>query len=274
MPIVIGQFHSRIPAIMARFLAAVILAAIPSASSLGCTHAATVAVDDFSGPYGAAPNPGIWGYTVGAGWDQGIQDYRTANAVLDGDGHLAITAMQNGTGYTSGRVGTANRLTLGYGRVSARIKMPNGQGLWPAFWLLGADHDAIGWPECGEIDIVEVVSDPTRYFVTIHGPRHDRSGPYEVQFSGYTTDLSSGFHEYWVDRMPDRITIGVDGTTLATFTPESLPPDAAWVYNRPMSAILDMAVGGSWAGPPDASTRFPATMLVDWFRWETASVPG
>ncbi|MET0995512.1 MAG: glycoside hydrolase family 16 protein, partial [Mycobacterium sp.] len=234
----------------------------------GCASASSAVFDDFNGPPGSAPNPASWSYVTGRGWDRGVETYRTANAVLDGQGNLAIRAVEAGRGFESGRVQTKNKLSLGYGKITARIKMPSGQGLWPAFWLVGADEATTPWPGCGEIDVIELVSGTTTYFTTIHGPRSGSSQPYQVQFSGAIPDLSTDYHEYWVEHVPDGITVGIDGTTLGTFTPQSLPAGARWVYNRPMYAILNLAVGGDWAGPPDASTRFPATMLVDWFRWE------
>lgn len=227
----------------------------------GCASASTSVFDDFNGPAGSAPNPASWSYVTGHGWDRGAENYRTANAVLDGQGNLAISAVESGGGFESGRVQTKNKLSLGYGKITARIKMPSGQGLWPAFWLLGADE------ESAEVDVIELVSNTTTYYTTIHGPSNG-SKPYQVQFMGPIGDLSTDYHEYWVLHAPDAITVGIDATTLGTFTPQSLPPGARWVYNRPMYAILNLAVGGDWAGPPDASTRFPATMLVDWFRWE------
>lgn len=231
----------------------------------GSASAASQVFDNFDGSAGSAPDPALWGYITGGGWDRGLQTYRSANAVLDGQGNLAIRAVRGGSGYESGRVETKNRMNLGYGTVTARIKMPTGQGLWPAFWLLGSGED--GQPESAEIDIVELVSNATTYYTTIHGP--DSGGDYyQVQFTGSVGDLSTGFHEYWVRHVPDAITVGIDSTTLGTFRPESLPPGGHWVYNQPMYAILNLAVGGDWAGPPDASTVFPATMLVDWFRWE------
>ena len=234
----------------------------------GCASASTAVFDDFNGPAGSAPNPASWSYVTGHGWDRGVENYRSANAVLDGQGNLAISAVESGRGFESGRVQTKNKLSLGYGKITARIKMPSGQGLWPAFWLVGADEDTTPWPESGEIDVIELVSGTTTYFTTIHGPKSGSSGPYQVQFSGPIPDLSTDYHEYWVEHVPDGITVGIDGTTLGTFTPQSLPAGARWVYNRPMYAILNLAVGGDWAGPPNASTRFPATMLVDWFRWD------
>jgi beta-glucanase (GH16 family) len=226
--------------------------------------------EDFSGPAGSAPNPAYWSYHNGQGY--GVEDFVTAGAFLDGQGHLVIQAVDTGNGYTSGRIQTRNKLSLGYGTITARIKMPSGQGLWPAFWLVGADEDTTPWPQCGEIDIIELVSNATTYYTTLHGPISGNPETSEdtgqAQFIGPITDLSTDYHNYWVTRIPDSITVGIDDKILGTFTPQSLAPGAQWVYNRPMYAILDLAVGGSWAGPPDNSTRFPATMLVDWFRWD------
>jgi beta-glucanase (GH16 family) len=228
--------------------------------------------EDFNGPAGSVPNQAYWTNLSGNGVDEGIEYYVPSNAFLDGQGHLVIQAVQNGDGYTSGGVTTKNKLSLGYGTISARIKMPSGQGLWPAFWLVGADQDTTPWPQCGEIDIVELVSNASTYYTTIHGPMNGNpntsQGTLQAQFAGPIADLSTDFHNYWVTRMPDRITVGIDAKTLGTFTPQSLPPDAQWVYNRPMYAILNLAIGGSWAGPPDGSTHFPAAMIVDWFRWD------
>ena len=234
----------------------------------GCASAISAVFDDFSGPEGAAPNPAWWSYVTGGNWDIGSETYRTGNAVLDGAGNLAIRAEETDGRYVSGRVQTKNKLSLGYGTTTARIKMPSGQGLWPAFWLVGADEDKVGYPEAGEIDVIELVSDATTYHSTIHGPKSGGAEPYQVDVEGPTPDLSTDFHEYWVRHAPDEITVGIDQTTLGTFTPQSLPAGARWVYNRPMYAILNLAVGGDWAGPPDGSTRFPATMLIDWLRWE------
>lgn len=229
-------------------------------------------VDNFDGPAGARPDPHFWGYDLDnpSPENHELQRYTasTANVRLDGKGHLVLEALKTPTGYTSGRVVTRGKLPILYGTVTARIKFPTGQGIWPAFWLLGTDIDTVGWPRSGEIDVMELVNTGTEYHVTLHGPQGDSDylqdgiGP-----SGPTADLSSDFHDYWVTRRPNRVTVGLDKTTLADFTPASLPPGATWVFNKPMYALLNVAVGGDWPGPPDASTRFPATMLVDWFRY-------
>ena len=229
--------------------------------------------DDFYGPKGSPPNPAGWSHATGTGWDDGVQNYTPDNAFLDGQGRLVIRAVKTGGGYTSGRVQTKNKASFGYGTLSARIKMPSGQGLWPAFWLVGADEDTTPWPQSGEIDVIELVSSPTTYYTTLHGPIADApdtvSGTQQAQFSGPIADLSTDYHSYWVRHLVDEITVGIDGKILGTFTPASLPPGAQWVYNRPMYAILSLAIGG-WAGPPDRSTEFPATMLVDSLSFDPA----
>ena len=230
----------------------------------------TEVFDDFDGPAGAPPDPAKWTVVEGAGWDRGDQTYARENAVLDGQGHLALRAERADDGYVSGRVETRRKAAFGYGTLIARIKMPDGKGLWPAFWLMGADEDDNPWPAAGEIDVVEVVSDPTRRYSSLHGPIPDVEDYLQVQVAGDSPDLSADFHDYWLIHRPDRIIIGIDDVVWADFTPQSLPPEATWVYNKRFCLILNLAVGGDWAGPPDGSTEFPAAMLVDWVHWQPA----
>lgn len=240
------------------------------------TGATGVVSDDFDAAAGTPPDSSLWGYDTGAGWSNELQTYTdsTDNVYQDGSGHLVITAIRTpGGGYTSGRIKTQNRLAMGYGRVEARIQMPPGPGILPAFWLLGSNYPSVGHPKCGEIDIVEYVR--SVFHFTIHGPQDD--GDYNGDDTGVsiaqtpTFDPTTGFHTYWVQRSPDNITIGVDDMTTAVFTPDSLPAGATWVFNnQPMFAIVNFAVGGGWAGSPDATTTFPQSMLVDWFRYTPA----
>jgi beta-glucanase (GH16 family) len=228
--------------------------------------------DDFVGATGSRPNPGLWGYDVGSGWGTGeLQTYTnsTNNVYLDGQGHLVIAALKSDDNYTSGRLVTRGKLAMTYGTMSASIKLPAGQGIWPAFWMVGTNIDTVGWPQCGEIDLIEVYSIPTHYNISVHGPStHAPAEGWQVQFDGAIADLSQGFHTYWVTREHGRITAGIDSATLATFTPASMPPGGQWVFdNQPMYGLLNVAVGGDQVGPPDASTRFPAAMLVKWFRY-------
>jgi beta-glucanase (GH16 family) len=172
-----------------------------------------------------------------------------------------------------------------YGTVSARIQFPSGQGLLSQFWLLGADYAELGWPQCGqidtmgklcwpdtgEIDIMEIPNGGAAYQSTLHGPTvppQPRGWQAAVRAKDLTPVPSTdGFHDYWVHRTVDRIEFGIDGITTTVFTPENLPPDGQWVFNKPMYAVLNVTVGNEWTGPPDDSTPFPATMLVDSFRY-------
>lgn len=236
----------------------------------GSEAAAAELFDDFAGPAGSPPGSQLWAYDPG-NVGPGDQTYTasTDNARLDGQGHLLIEADRSGGSYTSGRLVTRGKADMLYGRISARIKMPSGQGIWPAFWLLGSDYRNLGWPRCGEIDLMELVNNGSTYHVTLHGPQgnSDYNGGDGVGASGAIADLTLDFHVYWMDWRKDHITVGVDNTTLADFTPDSIPGGGQWVFNQPMYAVLNVAVGGDWPGPPAETTGFPATMVVDWFRY-------
>jgi beta-glucanase (GH16 family) len=238
--------------------------------------------DEFDGAAGNPPDPNLWGYDTGGGWPTGeAQTYTSspANVYQDGNGHLVIRAIKSDNGYTSGRIKTQNNLTMGYGRVEASIQMPPGPGILPAFWLLGSNYPSVGHPQCGEIDIIEYVR--SAFHHTLHGPQKgeaDYRPPGMGEYSAVSRsevpsfDPSAGFHTYWVERSPDVITIGVDSTTTAVFTPHSLPEGATWVFNdQPMFAVLNFAVGdGGWAGTPPEGTAFPQEMVIDWFRYTPA----
>jgi beta-glucanase (GH16 family) len=231
--------------------------------------------DDFNGPAGSPPNPALWDYQVGSGWggDSGTLETETDstnNVYLDGQGNLVIAALKSGDSYTSGRLVTRGKLAMTYGTTSARIELPTGQGIWPAFWMLGANIDTVGWPACGEIDIAEMYNVATHYHITAIGPSTQSPPPGgQVQAEGAIADLSQDFHTYWVTRLPGKITAGIDSATLATFTPTSLPPGGQWVFdNQPMYALFTVGVGGKMVGPPSDATPFPAKMVVDWFRYE------
>lgn len=249
-------------------LALVIGTMIPTGPSTPELHADnegpnTGFVDEFLGESGSAPGR-MWTTRSGTDFDSGIETYQAGNVFLDGNGHLVIQAIRDTTGaYTSGSVWTKNNLTLGYGTISARIKMPTGQGLLPSFWLMGADSDIVGWPASGEIDIAELPSTSTMLYSTLHGPIEGTTDTQYIQLVTTQPDLSTDYHSYWVRHLENQITFGVDNQTLATLTPDSLGPGQTWVYNRPTYAILNLQVGGPWAGAPDDSTPSTAWMLVD-----------
>lgn len=230
----------------------------------------TEVYDDFDGPAGAPPDPAKWTVVEGKNWDRGAQTYRRDNAVLDGEGHLELRADKTAGGYVSGRVETRRKWSFGYGTLIARMKMPSGQGLWPGFWLIGADEDVNPWPGAGEIDVLEQVSDPRTRYSSLHGPIDNVKDYLQAQIVGHGPDLSENFHDYWVIRKKNLIMVGVDNDVWGTFVPSSLPPTAEWVYNKPFCLIMSLAVGGEWPGPPDDSTPFPSAMLIDWVHWQPA----
>jgi beta-glucanase (GH16 family) len=245
--------------------------------------------DEFDGPAGSLPDPGVWTPEIGDGTANGIPGWGNAerqaytgdpaNLALDGEGHLVIRALQAGADappcyygapceYTSARIITSGALEVTYGRIEARLKIPYGQGLWPAFWMLGNDISTVGWPESGEIDIMENIGrEPHRVHGTVHGPGY--SGGNGV---GRGTTLPSGgrfaddFHVYAIDWYPDRIVWSVDGVEYSTVTPADLPRGARWVFDHPFFIILNVAVGGHWPGYPDATTTFPQEMVIDYVR--------
>ena len=229
--------------------------------------------DEFEGPAGQSPDPAKWRFDIGTDWGNDQLEYdtdRPENVSLDGDGRLAITAREEqyeGQPYTSGRIKTQGRFARTYGRFEARIELPVGQGLWPAFWLLGADIESRGWPLCGEIDIMEYRGqEPNVVHGSLHGPGYSGGGAVTGRFTLPGAGFDQGFHVFAVEWEPERITWLVDGVVYQRRTPEDLPGGTGWVFDHPFFIILNVAVGGNFVGDPDASTGFPQTMLVDWVR--------
>jgi beta-glucanase (GH16 family) len=147
------------------------------------------------------------------------------------------------------------------------MQIPAGVGLWPAFWMLGDNINTVGWPACGEIDAMEAIGqNPFTVYGTIHGPDGSAAGHQVQNTATSATALASGFHTYGVSWSPNSITWLLDGVPYATVTSADLAPGQTWVFNAPFHLLLNLAVGGSWGGPPNAGTHFPATLLVDWVR--------
>lgn len=258
----------------------------PEAGPVARTAAAAAAVtfaDEFDGPAGAGVDGGKWQTETGDNVSNHERQYYTAgnrNAALDGQGHLVITARRENPGnyqcwygrceYTSARLNTAGKFTTTYGRVEARMKIPRGQGIWPAFWMLGNDIGQVGWPNSGEIDIMENVGfEPSTVHGTLHGPGYSGSGGIGA---GYTLPggqaFADAFHTFTVDWSPNAITWSVDGTVYQRRTPADLG-GRQWVFDKPFFLILNLAVGGYWPGDPDGSTVLPQQLLVDYVRVST-----
>lgn len=191
------------------------------------------------------------------------------NIAQDGQGHLVFRATKNASGgYDSARIKTQGRFSFTYGRVEARMKLPRGPGMWPAFWMLGDAIKNVGWPKCGEIDVMENIGrEPRIVHGTVHGPRYSAAHGISAPFTFPEDELpSDGFHVYAVNWTPAKIEFMVDGNVYHTVTPQLLSPSAQWVFNRPFFLLLNLAVGGRWPGNPDESTRFPQEFTVDWVR--------
>ncbi|WP_406147906.1 family 16 glycosylhydrolase [Streptomyces sp. NBC_01012] len=252
-----------------------------SASDASSSAAEQTWADEFDGAAGSAPDSSKWTLETGGSGNGNneLQYYTdsTENASLDGDGNLVITARENSDSgldcwygpcqYTSARLNTAQTFTQAYGRYEARIKIPRGQGIWPAFWMLGDDLGSVGWPESGELDIMENVGmEPDTVHGTIHGPGY--SGGAGIGASYSLPDgkaFADDFHTFAVDWSPNAIVWSVDGEAYQTRTPSDVNGNK-WVFDHPFFIILNLAVGGDWPGSPNGDTAFPQTMTIDYVR--------
>jgi beta-glucanase (GH16 family) len=230
--------------------------------------------DEFDQADGSVPDSTKWAYDIGAsGWGNNERQHYTArtNNVRIEDGHLIIEARAEsfaGANYTSARLSTQDKAAWMFGRIEARIKIPRGQGIWPAFWMLGTNITSAGWPKCGEIDILENIGrEPELVHGTVHGPGYSGSGGIGAGYSLPGNPVfADDFHVYAIEWTANQIKWFVDGQEYFAVTPASLPSGATWVFNAPQFIILNVAVGGRWPGYPDDSTVFPQRMTVDYVR--------
>ncbi|MEO9484280.1 MAG: glycoside hydrolase family 16 protein [Ekhidna sp.] len=240
--------------------------------------------DNFDGTTGDSPNAANWDFETGTGingWgNQELQNYtnRPENVSLDGKGNLIITAIQEsfgGSNYTSGRIITKDKQEFQYGRIEARLKTPFSQGLWPAFWMLGADIETVPdndettvvWPQAGEIDIMELRGqEPSTIAGSIHGPGYSGGNAVSSDFILDDARFDTEFHVFAVEWGPDFIDFFVDDQLYQQLTPESLPEGSEWVFNKEFFILLNVAVGGNYVGNPNDNSRFPQTMTVDYVR--------
>jgi beta-glucanase (GH16 family) len=233
--------------------------------------------DEFNGTDGSAPDASKWAIqTGGNGWGNNELEYYTAppqNVQVSG-GNLVITAIKEDyTGadgvtqhYTSARMQTKGLFSQTCGRFEARIKIPKGQGMWPAFWMLGTDIDTNPWPACGEIDIMENIGkEPAILHGSLHGPGY-APGNVTASYTLPTGALGDDYHLYAVEWEAQQVRFYVDSTLYATFTSANLPSGSPWEFNKPFFILLNLAVGGDWPGNPDSTTQFPQQMLVDYVR--------
>ncbi|MEV6505315.1 family 16 glycosylhydrolase [Streptomyces sp. NPDC051642] len=274
------------PRMLRRCLFAALSAALVASAAIGPARAASASADQadavtfsdtFDGAAGSAVNSSKWTQETGDNVNNHEREYYTSgtnNASLDGQGHLVITAKKENPAnyqcwygtcqYTSARMNTSGKFSAQYGHVEARMKIPRGQGMWPAFWMLGTDIGSVGWPNSGEIDVMENVGfEPSTIHGTIHGPGY--SGANGIG-AGYTLSggqaFADAFHTFAVDWAPNSIKWSVDGVVYQTRTPADVGGNT-WAFNKPFFLILNLAVGGDWPGDPNSATAFPAQLVVD-----------
>jgi beta-glucanase (GH16 family) len=227
--------------------------------------------DEFNTP--GAPNADIWGYDIGTGtngWGNNELQYYTSRPenVTVQNGYLLITARNEsfeGSSYTSARLVTKGKFEQAYGRFEARIRLPWGQGIWPAFWMLGADIEKNPWPGAGEIDIMEYRGqNPTIMLGTVHGPGYSGGKSISKSYVLKNDRFDTGFHVFGIEWGQEYVNFYVDDVLYNQITPADVPGE--WVFNKPFYILINLAVGGTFVGPPNNETVFPQTMLVDYVR--------
>ena len=242
--------------------------------------------DEFNNKARHCANPNVWGQEIGdgtvngiPGWGNSELEYYTGgteNAATDGQGNLQITTKAADGSlmcyygpcqYTSARLLTKNRFEVAYGRVEARIKVPEGAGLWPAFWMLGTDIDQVDWPQTGEIDIMEHVGRlPNQVFGTLHGPGYSGGQSYGKVYD-LGKPVADDFQSSPSNGSQTRSSGIIDGIPYFTATPnDAFLQGKQWVFNHPFFLLLNVAVGGNFGGPVGPDTIFPQTTLVDYVR--------
>lgn len=248
--------------------------------SIGCSTDETQQVTNFTEltlseefDTEGAPNSELWSYDIGTGengWGNNEFQYytdRPENVTVQ-NGILIINAIKeqfNGSSFTSARLVTKGKFEQDYGRFEARMRLPYGQGIWPAFWLLGANIDEIGWPNCGEIDIMEYRGqNPTTLIGTVHGPGYSAGESISKSYNLENDRFDTGFHIFGIEWGPEYINYYVDDVLYNQITPKDVSGE--WVFNQPFYIIINMAVGGNFVGSPNTETTFPQTLLVDYVR--------
>ena len=222
-----------------------------------------------------APNSTIWEYDIGTrgdGWGNNELQYytdRSENVIVQ-NGYLIITARQEnfeGSSYTSARILTKDKFEQQYGRFEARIRTPYGQGMWPAFWMLGANSDEVTWPGCGEIDIMEIRGqEPTIVVGSVHGPGYSAGQAISKRYDLVNDRFDTDFHIFGIEWGPNYVNYYVDEVLYNRITPGDLPDPKNWVFDQPFYIIINLAVGGNFVGSPNEETVFPQTLLVDYVR--------
>jgi len=278
----------RIAAITA-ILGVISLGITPGAGAT-TTKVRTLWTQSFTGKAGTKVDPKFWSYDLGngMGWGNLEQQYYTnkaANISMDGKGNLVINAIKldpenprdqyitNWCGdckFSSAKIVTRGKLGFKYGSISARIMLPEGVGMWPAFWMLGVPRKTCdGWPSCGEIDIVEARgSQPYHSVSSLHGPGYSGANALSDYFFSGNEPLTTGYHIYRVDWLPNSIKFYVDGELVGSRSKTSIAPDT-WVFNAEFYLILNLATGGNFDGGALDESIQKASLRIDYIKYTT-----
>ena len=211
-----------------------------------------------------------WNYELGdgcpnlCGWGNNERQLYTKSNHTVADGLLTIRVKHDGEAYTSTRITTKDKREFQYGRIETRAKLPVGQGIWPAFWMLGSNISEVGWPRCGEIDVLEYVGrKPGEIFTTLHTQAgHGDNGSSRIT---PFADIEEGFHRYAAEWTPQSITFFVDDQMVYTFDPKERT-EAVWPFDQPFYLLLNVAVGGNFGGPEVNDAIFPQEFIIDYVR--------
>jgi beta-glucanase (GH16 family) len=226
--------------------------------------------EDFEGPAGTPPDPARWTHDLGGGgWgNEELQMYTNspANAAVDGQGHLVIRADRASDGYTSARITTRGLVEAGHGRLEVRAQLPAGRGTWPCCWMLGTAMGDLGWPACGEIDVVEHVGhEPGRVFSTLHGA--SAGGEHWSLFrKAVVPDATSSFHTYAAEWDASSVAFAVDDEPFGRIERGEVESHGPWVFDGPFFVLLNLAVGGTLGGEVPATTTWPQEFVLDFVR--------
>ena len=215
-------------------------------------------------------NEKLWNFEIGdgcpeiCGWGNNEKQIYTTNNHQLKKGMLIIQAKKEGEIYTSTRITTKAKKEFQYGRMEVRAKLPLGKGIWPAFWMLGSNSSSVGWPQCGEIDILEYVGkEPHMVYTSLH--TNDSHGNTINSKKTKIPTIEEGFHIYAIDWSKDKIEFFVDNNSVYTFQPE-VKNENTWPYNQPFYFIINMAIGGNFGGPAIDDAIFPQQFIIDYVK--------
>ncbi|MCW2854677.1 MAG: hydrolase [Marmoricola sp.] len=254
--------------------------ATPATTPVAMTALSLVWADEFNGPAGAFQNAAGWTFAIGGGgWGNNELECYTssrANAATNGNGQLVISALRTPghvcadghvNAFTSARITTQKSFTVTHGRLEIRAMLPPGAGAWPAFWALGADQPQVGWPRCGEIDVMEYAGNrPTVTTSAAHISSYLGAHWYTSRISPSSVTLSSRFHVYAVDWTSNSLTFYRDSVVIGVITRAQVLQHGTWPFDKPFYLLLNLAMGGTYAGPVPASVTSPQRYVIDYVR--------